>query len=126
MNPSLALVRALADRGDDVAYYSTGGFADAITAAGARYRPYRTPFLRDVTQLPQHLEDLAAVLMRTTADVLETERSDARSERPDYVITDSVAPWRRARRRCDSRLCAPDPGLFPGGDVAAPRPRLHA
>jgi MGT family glycosyltransferase len=31
--------------------------------------------------------------MRTTAELLETELDAYRAERPDYVLTDSVAPW---------------------------------
>jgi MGT family glycosyltransferase len=92
-NPSLGLVRALVDRGDRVTCYSTEVFAEAITRAGGHFRPYRNQFLRELTSLPEHMEDLAALMMRTTADVLETELPEAKAALPDYVIADSVAPW---------------------------------
>lgn len=92
-NPSLPLVRALVDRGDDVLYVSTDAFADRIREAGARFRPYRNAFLADLRQLPDRTDALAWLLMRTTGEVLSEELDDFRAERPDYVITDSVAPW---------------------------------
>jgi UDP:flavonoid glycosyltransferase YjiC (YdhE family) len=92
-NPSLPLVRALVDRGDEVVYFSTPPFASAIAEAGARYRPYRNTFLTDPRQLVARTEELPWVLMRTTGEVLGEELDVCRAERPDYVIADSVAPW---------------------------------
>jgi MGT family glycosyltransferase len=92
-NPSLPLVRALVDRGDEVVYVSTDAFAARIREAGARFRPYRSAFLADLRQLPERTDALAWLLMRTTGDVLSEELDAFRAERPDYVITDSVAPW---------------------------------
>ena len=80
-------------RGDDVVYYSTDAFAEKIAQTGARYRPYRNEFLADLRQLPERLEQLSWLLMRTTEDLLDRELAAFRAERPDYLITDSVAPW---------------------------------
>ena len=91
-NPSLPLVRELVNRGDEVVYYSTDTFAEKIAQTGATYRPYRNEFLSDMTQLPERLEELSWLLMRTTEDLLGREPA-FRRERPDYLITDSVAPW---------------------------------
>jgi MGT family glycosyltransferase len=93
INPSLPLVRELVGRGDEVVYYSTDAFATKIAQTGARYRPYRSEFLADLTQLPERLEELSWLLMRTTGELLERELTAFRAERPDYLITDSVAPW---------------------------------
>src|SRR5215211_1406254 len=92
-NPSLPLVRELVRRGDEVIYYSTDSFAEKIAQTGARYRPYRNEFLADLRQLPERLEELSWLLMRTTEDLLERELAALRAERPDYLIADSVAPW---------------------------------
>jgi len=92
-NPSLPLVRELVGRGDEVVYYSADVFAAKIEQTGARYRPYRNAFLADITQLPERMEELSWLLMRTTADVLAHELDAFRAERPDYLVTDSVAPW---------------------------------
>jgi MGT family glycosyltransferase len=93
-NPSLPLVRELVARGDEIVYYSSAAFAAKVERTGARYRPYRSGFLTDMRQLPERMEELAWLLMRTTAEVLG-DLAVFRAERPDYVITDSVAPWGR-------------------------------
>jgi MGT family glycosyltransferase len=92
-NPSLPLVHELVGRGDEVIYYSTVTFAEKIAQTGASYRPYRNDFLTDLRQLPERLEELSWLFMRTTEDLLGSELAAFRAERPDYLITDSVAPW---------------------------------
>lgn len=92
-NPSLPLVRALVERGDEVVYFSSEAFAAKIQQAGARYRPYRNAFLSDLRQLPERTNEISWLLMRTTREVLADELDAFRAERPDYIITDSVAPW---------------------------------
>jgi len=92
-NPSLPLVRALVERGDEVVYFSSEAFAARIQQAGARYRPYRNAFLADPRQLSERTDKISWVLMRTTGEVLANELHAFRAESPDYVISDSVAPW---------------------------------
>ena len=93
INPSLPLVRELVGRGDEIVYYSADAFVADIEQAGARYQPYRNACLTDLSQLFARTDELSWLLMRTSARVLETELEVFRAERPDYVITDSVAPW---------------------------------
>jgi len=92
-NPSLPLVRALVDRGEEVVYFSGDAFADKIQQAGARYRPYRNVFLADARRLSERTDRIAWLLMRTTGEVLAQDLDAFRVERPDYIISDSVAPW---------------------------------
>jgi MGT family glycosyltransferase len=92
-NPTLPLVRELTERGDEIVYYSTPAFAAKIEQAGARFRPYRNAFLADLQRLPERLEEVTRLLMQATADLLRDELGAWRAERPDYLITDSVAPW---------------------------------
>lgn len=92
-NPSLPLVRALVDRGDELVYFSSEPFAARIQEAGARYRPYRNPFLTDLRELSERTDKMSWLLMRTTGEILADELDAFRGERPDYVIADSVAPW---------------------------------
>jgi MGT family glycosyltransferase len=91
-NPSLPLVRALVDRGHEVVYFSSEPFAAAIQQAGAQYRAYRNAFLADPRQISE-TDKLSWLLMRTTGEVLAQELDAFRAERPDYIISDSVAPW---------------------------------
>lgn len=92
-NPSLPLVRELVGRGDEILYYSANLFASKIEQTGASYRPYGNAFLADMSQMPERMDELSWLLMRTTAEVLDHELDAFRTEQPDYLITDSVAPW---------------------------------
>jgi MGT family glycosyltransferase len=93
INPSLPLVRELVARGDEVVYYATDAFAARVEQAGARYRPYPNAFLADMRGLPERLDELSWLLARTTAELLADQLEEFRALRPDYLITDSVAPW---------------------------------
>jgi MGT family glycosyltransferase len=93
VNPTLPLVRELVDRGDEIVYYATDAFSAQIEQTRARYRAYRNAFLTDMSELPERMDELSWLLMRTTADVLDRELDVIRAECPDYLITDSVAPW---------------------------------
>lgn len=92
-NPTLPLVRELARNGEEVVYYSADAFAAGIEATGARYRPYRNAFLRDIRDLPDRVHELSWLLMRTASEVLEEELDELRAERPDYILRDSLASW---------------------------------
>lgn len=92
-NPSLPLVSELVRRGEDIVYYSTGAFAAKVEQTGARYRPYRSQFLSDLTRLPERMDELSWRLMQATEEMLANELETLRAERPAYLITDSVAPW---------------------------------
>jgi MGT family glycosyltransferase len=91
-NPSLPLVRALVDRGHEVVYFSSEPFAAGIRESGAAYRPYRNAFLADPRQISE-TDKISWLLMRTTGEVLARELDAFRAERPDYIISDSAAPW---------------------------------
>jgi MGT family glycosyltransferase len=93
VNPSLPLVRELAERGDEVVYFANARFAARITEAGGRYEPYRDAFLSGLSTLPERTEEIVWLLMQATQRVLETELDAFRAAAPDYIITDSVAPW---------------------------------
>ena len=92
-NPTLPLVRELVAHGESIVYFSSPPFAAKIEHAGGHYRPYRNAFLEEIRDLPERVHQLAWLLMRTTAEVLDEEREIFRAERPDYIICDSVAPW---------------------------------
>jgi MGT family glycosyltransferase len=93
VNPSLAVVRELVGRGDEITYYATAAHANRIEDTGASYQPYRDGSLPDLTRLPERTHEVSSMLMRTTASVLERELEAFREARPQYLITDSVAPW---------------------------------
>lgn len=93
VNPSLPLVRALVDRGEEIVYYATEPFAAAVEQAGARVRRYQAPVLSDLSPMSERLEAMASFLTETIGQVLDRDLAGFRDEQPDYVMTDSVAPW---------------------------------
>ena len=92
-NPTLPLVRELVRRGEEIVYLSTDEFAPLIATTGATYRPYRNAFLPELGSVARRMDELAWLFMRTTAELLDEELDAYRAEKPDYVVTDSVAPW---------------------------------
>jgi len=104
-NPSLPLVRALVERGDEVVYFSGDTFADGILKTGARYRGYQVPFLANLRQLSERTDEMAWLLTRTTGEVLGRHLDAFRVESADYIIRGaSGSPCRRSgtsgRRPC--------------------------
>ena len=93
INPSLAVVRELVAQGEEVVYFSTHRYAAAIEQTGSRFRPYREPTLSNLSYLPEHTDELAWLLMDLANKVLKADLQAFRDERPDYLLTDSVAPW---------------------------------
>ncbi|MEO8256318.1 MAG: macrolide family glycosyltransferase [Acidobacteriota bacterium] len=93
MTPLLALVRDLVSRGDDLVVYSTPPFAADIEQTGAQFRRYRPGRLDDLTQLPDRTEAISMLLMGIVGEVLDADLPEMRAARPDYIVTDSVAPW---------------------------------
>jgi MGT family glycosyltransferase len=93
VNPTLPLVRELVRRGERIVYLATDEFAAQIADTGAAYRPYKNAFLPDLGAIARRMDELAWLFMRTTSEVLEQELSAYAAEKPDYVLTDSVAPW---------------------------------
>ena len=51
------------------------------------------PFLANLRQLSERTDEMAWLLTRTTGEVLARHLDAFRAERPDYIISDSVAPW---------------------------------
>jgi MGT family glycosyltransferase len=93
VNPSLALVHELVERGETITYYSTDEFASSIRRTGAAFAPYRSTRVADLHLLPERLEELSRLLIDATAEVLDHQLDEFRAARPDYLIADSVAPW---------------------------------
>ena len=50
-------------------------------------------FLADMRDLPERMDELSWLLVRTTAELLAEQLEEFRALRPDYLIADSVAPW---------------------------------
>lgn len=93
MTPLLPLIHQLASLGDELVAYATSPFAAAIERAGAVYRPYHSSRVEALTQIPDKVEEVSLLLMSVVGEVLAADLSAMRDQRPDYIVTDSMAPW---------------------------------
>jgi MGT family glycosyltransferase len=97
VNPTLPIIRELARRGEEIAYFGTGQFSHAIGQTGAQFCPYSArvhmpeqgpgPFAQVSTTLETLLEFCGVVL--------DDQLAMVRQWRTTHVIFDSFAPWGR-------------------------------
>ncbi len=103
VNPTLALVEALVQNGEEVIYYCSPGFADKISRTGAQTRIIRTSFDGLVEtqgdRIGRNIIRVARMLLEAGLEVLEKTLDDVRREAPDYIITDSATPYGKAAAR---------------------------
>ncbi|KWI24815.1 nucleotide disphospho-sugar-binding domain-containing protein [Burkholderia stagnalis] len=92
--PTLGLVRALVQRGIEVAYLEIDAHRAELEANGARFVPF-APF--SPYQGPQGAQVLAlpAVLAHCAVDATQTVLEAIDAERPDIVVHDLLCTWGR-------------------------------
>lgn len=91
---TLAIVKELIDRGEEVVYYSYDRFEDKLKNLGATYKTIYSTTLHDIKE--EKLVEfpiLANALMTRTKSVLEPLLLEIKEEKPDYIIHDSLAAW---------------------------------
>jgi MGT family glycosyltransferase len=93
VNPSLPLVAELVRRDEEVVYFATEAFRKQVERTGAQFCAYDNVFLSDLSVLPSRLQELSFLMARTTDEVLDRHLASFREFAPNYVVTDSVAPW---------------------------------
>ncbi len=96
VNPSLAVVQEVCERGHEIVYYNTEAFRSVIEATGAAFRPYPIEVsIANVSQLQQsgNLAAVTAMLLEVTERLLPAILDDLRREAPDLLIYDSLALW---------------------------------
>jgi MGT family glycosyltransferase len=95
--PTLDVVRELVDRGEEVVYYLTDDFEEAISATGATFQRYEST-LKDWRPQGRFSRLLAEECVAVIPQVIER----VRDMQPDYIIYEANCLW--------GRLLA---GLFP-------------
>jgi MGT family glycosyltransferase len=96
VNPALPVLRTLLGRGAEVVAYSSDSVAPRITATGVQLRPYPPQLDPAVAQPSDNFIEVAALLARITEQtMLGFALTELRSEPPDVVVSDSMAPWGR-------------------------------
>lgn len=95
INPSLALVRELVARGEQIDYYGTADFKTSIEKTGAQFRLLSPSKLVNNNMENFHLLGVLADLMESTYRLLPTLLREVKAQGYDYVLTDLFALWGR-------------------------------
>jgi MGT family glycosyltransferase len=91
--PTLPLVAELIRRGEQVIYYSSPAFQQAIEQIGATFCNSVTPFLNDETQIDENMVKVAYMLLQSAQSALSALLPQVREDKPDYIIHDGLCPW---------------------------------
>ncbi len=101
-NPTLEVVRELANRGHEVVYYSYAPFREKIEAAGGKFRPCDA-FDAELRLTPEEAVRLGSDLALSTRVLVDTTLSlddmvcrEMERQRPDCIVADSMAVWGKA------------------------------
>lgn len=95
VNPTLPLVRALSERGHEVAYVLTREWKERIEALGARYHNTGEGDTHFTTAAYHPAGLFLRELMPAAAAVVPHLLEHARALRPDVIVYDTFAPWAR-------------------------------
>lgn len=101
-NPTLGVVRELAERGNEVWYYSYEPFRDKIEGAGAKFIPcdaydaelHLKP--EDATKVGKDLALSTQILVDTTLSLDDMVCAAMKELQPDCIVADSMAVWGKA------------------------------
>lgn len=91
INPTLAVVRALAEAGEHITYYAGAEAAEAIESHGARFAAYPDPMPFDSASCPNVLE-VGRAMVRLTEQAMPLLEQLAVTK-PDYVLFGNCCPW---------------------------------
>lgn len=99
INPTLPLVAELSRRGERVIYYATDAFRDKIESTGATFRGYGDNYDLDTSVDLGGPFGLMARSIETTEAILPELLEQARADRPDYLLVDSICVWSNYMRQ---------------------------
>jgi len=91
VNPTLPIVRALADEGARITYFTAPARREAVESAGAAHRSYGRD---DFTVAHYHPKGIFPLqLLPATAAIVPYLLEQTRPLAPDVIVTDTMAPW---------------------------------
>ncbi|MBN1286747.1 MAG: glycosyl transferase family 1 [Anaerolineae bacterium] len=93
INPTLAVVRELIQRGEKVIYYATEAFRPKIERTGAVFCAYRGVPDYDLAGFSGNFIRLAALLMEATQSAMPALLESIEATQPDYIIHDVLCVW---------------------------------
>jgi MGT family glycosyltransferase len=92
INPLLATVSEVVDRGEEVIYYCTEDFRNKIEQTGAEFRPFKG-LINKFKIGKNDLFGATKLNIEMTVDKMEHNLEIIRNEKPDYIIHDSLCTW---------------------------------
>ncbi|MGW8251169.1 MAG: hypothetical protein ACWGO1_11045, partial [Anaerolineales bacterium] len=93
INPTLPLVHALVQQGDQVTYFSSPDYRERISVTGATFRAYENLAALEGTRNVPHIIHQGSQIARATHGLLPEVLDSVEQERPDYLLFDMSAPW---------------------------------
>lgn len=95
VNPTLAMVKELVDRGNQIDYYCTEEFREKIEQTGARFIALPNELIKEETLKNFDLLSFCIDIMEETIDLMPDLLEEVKEEQYDYILTDLFAPWGR-------------------------------
>ncbi len=92
INSLLATAKELVDRGEKVIYYCTKEFENKIKKTGAEFRTY-TGLINEFHMGDSDFYKALKLNINMTVDKIEHNLDNILSEKPDYIIHDSLCTW---------------------------------
>lgn len=94
-NPTLPVVRDLANNEHEVLYYSSEEFRDKISKTGVDFRPYPNtlPTSKDISQRMKRMIDASLMMIEMSENLTGWMLEEMRQEQPDLIIYDTTAMW---------------------------------
>ena len=93
INPLLATVSELVNRGEKIIYYCTEEFKNKIEQTGAEFRPYNGLINKFEYLKNDDLFEALKLTIEMTSDKLDYNLEAIRKENPDYIVHDSLCTW---------------------------------
>lgn len=95
VNPTLALVAELKQRGHHIIYYNTTTFAASTQQSGAEFRPYPDPqpTAEMLAEKANSLPQVSVWVLQQSQRLLPWLLAELRRETPDLVVFDSICLW---------------------------------
>jgi len=122
VNPTLPVIRELVRRGQQVVYYGTEVFEQAIRETGAQFWRYSARL-----SMPErgpgpfaHVSTTLETLLAFSLAVLDDHLAEVQQLRPAIVVFDSFAPWgRMVAQVLRVPTIASVPSILINGEIAA-------
>ena len=93
LNPLLATVSELVNRGEEIIFYCTEEFRNKIEKTNAEFRPYEGLINEFKYLKNDNLFVALELILKMTIDKLDYNLDIIRKENPDYIIHDSLCTW---------------------------------